>query len=757
VNQDTWELLGDLRNADRIRQGDHNDPHSVLGPHVAVVGGVPGVVVRAYHPHAVAMSCSVDGEDAKEMLPLGGGMFGVFLPGRTLPFRYQLVFHMPSGGAYERHDAYSFPPIVGEIDLYLFGEGTHRRIWEVMGAHPREIDGVKGTSFTVWAPNARRVSVIGDFDSWDGRVFPMRMWGNSGVWEVFIPGVGVGALYKYEIMTREGAVRTKTDPYAQAMELPPAGASCVTRPSHVWADEDWMVKRRQQDLTRSPMSIYELHLGSWARVPEEGNRSLSYREIAPKLAAHVKRLGFTHVELMPVAEHAYYASWGYQVTGYYAPTSRYGLPDDFRYFVDYMHQQGIGVIIDWVPAHFPRDDFALRRFDGSALYEHDDPRRGEHPDWGTLIFNYARPQVRNFLVGNALYWLKEYHIDGLRVDAVASMLYLDYSRRAGHWLPNRHGGVENLEAIAFIRALNQIVQEETAGAFTVAEESTAWFGVTKRPDEGGLGFTFKWNMGWMNDTLRYFAKDPVHRKYHQDELTFCMLYEYSERFINPVSHDEVVHGKGALIEKMCGDWWRRLANYRLFLAYQYTRPGKKLLFMGVEVAPHREWSHDSSIDWHLGEDQYRKELALFLAELGQMYHVCPAFWERDPDPEGFAWIDCSDKDNSVLAYVRHGRDGHAIVVLNMTPVPHDEYRIGAPMAGRYLERLNSDDRRFGGSDYPSRKIINTENVPMHRRAQSMVLTLPPLGALVLVPVPLALQVDLGTKTDTALSVALAPH
>jgi 1,4-alpha-glucan branching enzyme len=570
--------------------------------------------------------------------------------------------------------------------------------------------------------------------------------GGSGVWELFIPGVGVGALYKFEIKTREGALRVKTDPYAYAMELPPAQASAVTTALHTWQDEAWMKERESRDLLRSSVNIYEVHLGSWARVPEEGNRSLSYREIAHRLAAHVKRFGFTHVELMPVAEHAFYASWGYQVTGYFAPTSRYGHPDDFRYFVDVLHQNGIGVIIDWVPAHFPRDDFALRRFDGTAVYEHEDPRRGEHPDWGTLIFNYARPEVKNFLVANALYWLKEYHIDGLRVDAVASMLYLDYSRRSGDWVPNQHGGVENIEAISFVRGVNQTIKEEVPGAFTVAEESTSWFGVTRAPHVGGLGFTFKWNMGWMHDTLQYFMKDPVHRKYHQDELTFSMIYEHSERFINSLSHDEVVHGKRNLLEKMPGDWWQKFANLRLLLLYQYTRPGKQLLFMGTEVAQQREWNHDSSVDWHLADDPRHREFMGFMEELGRLYLGYAAFWERDPDHEGFEWIDCSDKENSVLAYVRRSYQGHVVVVLNLTPVPRHNYRIGAPAPGRYLEQLSSDDRRYGGSGYRTPAVVETEDVPMHGRSQSMVLTLPPVGGLVLVPEPKAKE-GIGESQD----------
>jgi 1,4-alpha-glucan branching enzyme len=619
------------------------------------------------------------------------------------------------------------------MDLYLFGEGNHRRLWQVLGAHPRVVDGVEGVSFAVWAPNARRVSVVGEFCAWDGRRLPLRPLESSGIWERFVPGVSEGALYKYELETREGALRLKADPVGQLMELPPATASRVYRSRFEWSDGAWLEQRSKADAAREPLAVYEVHLGSWARVPEEGNRWLSYREIAPRLVEHVKRLGFTHIELLPVAEHAFYGSWGYQVTGYFAPTVRYGEPDDLRFLVDTCHQNGIGVILDWVPAHFPRDDFALRRFDGTALYEHEDARRGEHPDWGTLIFNYGRHEVSNFLLANALYWLKEFHIDGLRVDAVASMLYLDYSRRSGEWVPNRYGGRENLEAIDFLRAVNSIVREEAPYAITVAEESTAWGGVTRPAAEGGLGFHFKWNMGWMHDTLSYFSKDPVHRSHHQDRLTFAMLYENTERFINAISHDEVVHGKGSLLHKMPGDPWQKFANLRLLLAYQYTRPGKKLLFMGTEIAPDGEWSHEASLDWHLFDDPARRGLEAFLEELGRLYHATPCLWRSDPDPQGFEWIDCSDQAQSVISYVRRDAESHVVVVLNLTPVPRDDYRIGAPVAGAYVERLSSDAAAWGGSAYPTQSRVETESVPCHGRDQSLRLRLPPLGALVLAP------------------------
>jgi 1,4-alpha-glucan branching enzyme len=737
MDHDTLELIGDYQNVERIRNGEHRDPHSVLGAHEAVVHGEKGVVVRAYHPGASGVFCVMPGLKPQHMHNLGGGFFAAFLIGEKLPLKYKLKFCFADGTFQEREDPYKFLPTVGELDLHLFAQGDHRKLWEVFGAHPKTLDGVEGTAFVVWAPSARRVSVVGDFCMWDARVYPMRSLGNSGVWELFIPGIGVGALYKYEIKTREGALRLKTDPMAYAMELPPAQASCVTQATHKWKDDAWLSQRAKRDLMREPINIYEVHLGSWKRVPNEGNRSLTYREAAPALAEHMKKYGFNYIELMPLAEHAFYPSWGYQVTGYFAPTARYGTPDDLRWFVDYMHQQGIGVIMDWVPAHFPKDDFALRRFDGTALYEHEDPRQGEHPDWGTLIFNYGRSEVKAFLLANALYWIKEFHIDALRVDAVASMLYLDYSRRYNDWVPNQYGGRENIPAIEFLKHVNSVVKEEVPGAFTIAEESTAWFGVTRPTSEGGLGFTFKWNMGWMHDTLVYFSKDPIHRKYHQDQLTFSMIYEYSERFINSLSHDEVVHGKRHLIEKLPGDWWQRQANFRLLLTYQYTRPGKKLLFMGTEVAQHAEWNHDGAVDWHLAEDEHRKKLDVFLRELGALYHELPAFWERDLEPSGFEWIDCSDRENSVIAFARWGNDSHVVVVMNMTPVPREEYRIGVPAAGRYIERLCSDDPRYGGSNFETRKTLDTEEIPFHGRAQSLSLRLAPLGAIVLTHEPVA--------------------
>jgi 1,4-alpha-glucan branching enzyme len=716
----------------RLIAGEHTDPHHVLGAHAATVNGAGGVMVRAMHPDAVAAECILSNGDPVPMEPIAAGIFAVFLPGATLPLRYRLRLRFASGATVERDDPYRFLPTVGELDLHLFNEGTHRRVYQALGAHARTVDGVAGTSFAVWAPNARRVSVIGDFNAWDGRVFPMRSLGASGVFELFVPGVRPGALYKYEILTPAHALRVKTDPFAFAMELPPDTASrVVSSGMYDWGDDAWRTARVRRDPVREPMLIYETHLGSWARGPEEHDRPLTYREIAPRLVQHVKELGFTHIELLPIMEHPFTGSWGYQVTGYYAPTARYGTPDDFRFFVDTCHQAGIGVLLDWVPAHFPRDDFALRRFDGTALFEHEDPRLGEHPDWGTLIFNYDRNEVRNFLIANAVYWLEEFHLDGLRVDAVASMLYLDYSRRPGEWLRNRYGGRENLGAIDFLRAMNVTVATESPGAITVAEESTAWPGVTKPVADGGLGFTFKWNMGWMHDTLQYFALDPIHRSFHHNDLTFAMLYEYSERFIMPLSHDEVVHMKRSLLDRMPGDVWQKFANLRLLLLYLYMRPGKKLLFMGTELAPWDEWNHDVSLDWRLLGDPMRAGFSRFLRELGALYHAQPPLWRDDAEPAGFQWIDVEDRANSVLSWVRRAGEEHVVVALNLTPVPRENYRIGAPQAGTYVELLSSDATRFGGSEVQTLAEVHTEDAPFHGYPQSMRLVLPPLGGVVL--------------------------
>ncbi|MEP6492019.1 MAG: 1,4-alpha-glucan branching protein GlgB [bacterium] len=722
---------------DRLLNGDHSAPHAILGAHPATVAAESGVIIRALVPNATSVQCRFD--DGRVVLlereAVGlSDLFGAFVAGASLPLRYDFHIAFVDGHAWDRGDPYRFLPTLGDVDLHLFNEGTHRKLWTKLGAHVRTMDGVTGVSFAVWAPNARRVSVVGDFCSWDGRIFPMRVMGSSGVWEIFIPDLPPETLYKFELLTREGMIRVKTDPFAAKMEQFPGTAAIVqSEDQYSWNDEAWIAARRDLDPVRAPMSIYEVHLGSWARVPEEGNRMLTYREIAPRLADHVTSLGFTHIELMPIMEHPFYGSWGYQVSGYYAPTSRYGTPDDFRFFVDTLHQRGISVLLDWVPAHFPKDDYALRRFDGTPLFEHEDPRLAEHPDWGTLIFNYGRAEVRNFLVANALYWIDEFHIDGLRVDAVASMLYLDYSRKAGQWMRNQYGGRENLDAIVFLKQFNQSIRDEHPGAITIAEESTAWPGVTTPVSDGGLGFTFKWNMGWMHDTLSYFALDPIHRRFHHDQLTFAMLYEYSERFIMPLSHDEVVHLKGSLLNKMPGDEWQKLANLRLLLAYMFTRPGKKLLFMGTELAPWREWNHDTSLDWHLRDVPNRAALAKYVNVLATMYKAKPAFWRDDASWEGFGWIDVADRNNSVLSYVRRAGDAHAVVALNLTPLPREHYRIGVPSEGWYERLLSSDDHQWGGSGASDVAGVMSEAIPYHGYTHSIATTLPPLGALIFAP------------------------
>jgi 1,4-alpha-glucan branching enzyme len=722
----------DPRELAQLAAGTHADPHHLLGAHP--LDG--GVVIRALHPDAVSAECLLEDGRAVAMAPQGkSGVFAVVLEGRTLPLRYRFRFRFAGGGVWEQDDPYRFLPSVGDVDIYLISEGTHRALWRVLGAHPRQLDGVDGTGFAVWAPNARGVSVVGDFCRWDERRLPMRRLGGSGVFELFVPGVAPGALYKFHILGPNHELRLKADPFARAAELPPGTASRVTASSYQWGDAEWQTRQAGRDPARAPMAIYEVHLGSWARILEEGHRSLTYREIAPRLIEHVRRLGFTHVEFLPLAEHPFTGSWGYQVSAYFAPTARYGTPDDLRFLIDTLHTAGIGVILDWVPAHFPKDDFALRRFDGTALYEHEDPRRGEHPEWGTLIFNYGRREVRNFLVANALYWLEEFHVDGLRVDAVASMLYLDYSRKEGQWVPNRHGGREDLDAVDFLRELNGVIAAEQPGCFTVAEESTSWPGVTAPVEQGGLGFTYKWNMGWMHDTLNYFALDPVHRRFHHEWLTFAMMYEYSERFITPLSHDEVVHGKGTLLAKMPGDLWQRFANLRALLAYQYTRPGKPLLFMGAELGSLREWNHDSSLDWHLGEAPLNAGLLRFLADLGRLYRERPEFWREDPDYSGFQWLDADDRDHSVYAYLRRDGGRSVVVLLNLTPVPRPGYQAGAPAEGRWSLLLSSDAPQYGGSGYGLVEDVRAVPIPWQHQPASLRVDLPPLGAVVLAHEP----------------------
>jgi 1,4-alpha-glucan branching enzyme len=632
-------------------------------------------------------------------------------------------------------DPYSFLPTLGELDIHLVMEGRHEQLYERLGAHVREIDGVTGTAFAVWAPNARSVSVVGDFNSWDGRLHPMRSLGSSGIWELFVPGVDSGQKYKYEIRAQDGRLRIKADPVAFATEMPPANASVVYRSRHEWADEEWLQARAQKDWLREPVSIYEVHLGSWRRNPLEDNRALSYLELADELAAYVTDLGFTHVELMPVMEHPFSGSWGYQVTGYFAPTSRFGSPDDYRCFVDRLHRNGVGVILDWVPAHFPRDDWALAQFDGTSLYEHSDPRIGAHPDWGTLIFNLSRNEVRNFLLSNALYWLREQHGDALRVDAVASMLYLDYSRKAGEWLPNMFGGRENLEAVDFIKLMNETVYGREGGIFTAAEESTAWPGVSRPTYLGGLGFGFKWNMGWMHDTLLYFQKDPVYRRFHHHTLTFSLMYAFSENFVLPLSHDEVVHGKRSLLDKMPGDRWQKFANLRSLYAYMWAHPGKKLLFMGGELGEWEEWNYDGSLHWNLLEYAEHQGVQSLIRDLNRVYRSEPAMYEVDFDPRGFRWLEANDAANNVLAFARLDEQGErpVVCVLNLSPVPRYEYRVGMPKCCRWRELLNTDSAFYGGTGVGNMGGVEAEPVPWHDQPFSAQLTLPPLGAVWLVP------------------------
>ncbi|MGA2683920.1 MAG: 1,4-alpha-glucan branching protein GlgB [Verrucomicrobiota bacterium] len=652
-------------------------------------------------------------------------------------YAYDLVITTHQGHPRRTRDAFSFLPTLGESDLFLFGKGDERRIYEKLGAQLRTIDGVPGVSFAVWAPNAQRLSVVGDFNHWDGRFHPMRLLGASGVWEIFVPGVGEGAHYKFEIRDAHGKISLKTDPYGFFFEVAPKNAAIVwNNEKFEWTDDVWMTRRREsRDAElRSPVSIYEVHPGSWRK--KGIGESFSYRELAAPLVEYVLRMGFTHVELLPPAEHAFYPSWGYQVTGFYAPTSRFGTPDDFQFLVNALHESGIGLIIDWVPAHFPRDDWALARFDGTALYEHEDPRKGAHQDWGTLIFNYGRHEVNNFLVANALFWCHRFHVDGLRVDAVASMLYLDYSRKPGEWIPNQFGGRENIEAIEFLKKFNHIAHTEFPGLMTIAEESTAWPLVTRPPYLGGLGFSFKWNMGWMHDTLGYFSREPIHRKYHQNDLTFAMLYHHHENFILPLSHDEVVHGKGSLIGRMPGDDWQKFANLRALLAYQWLFPGKKLLFMGGEFGQRAEWNENSQLDWWLLDaGPYHRGLQQFVADLNKFYLATPGLWQSDYDPGGFYWIDCTDRDNSVLSFVRQTADGsdQLAVILNLTPVLREKYRVGLPRAGKWREILNSDAAVYGGSNQGNLGGVSAEKIPCHNQSCSAVFRLPPLGILVLQP------------------------
>ncbi len=711
----------------RLLEARHHDPFEILGPHVEG----DRACLRVLRPGVREIRI---GENGPRLERLGDtDLFQWEGPAAELPARYRLVWTDSQGERHEGYDPYAFDTQIPDYDLYLFGEGRHWHVHRILGANPWEADGVPGTLFAVWAPNAERVSVVGDFNHWDGRVHPMRNRGQSGVWELFLPELPAGSLYKFEIRNRDtGAVLVKTDPYGKQFELRPATAAIVRgRETWDWQDEEWMSARPGRDWLHTPCSIYEVHLGSWQR--DENGDFLDYRELAHRLVDYVLETGFTHIELLPITEHPLDASWGYQTTGYYAPTSRFGNPDDFRYFVDYCHRHGIGVLLDWVPAHFPKDDFALARFDGTALYEHEDPRRGEHRDWGTLIYNFGRNEVKNFLLASALYWLEEYHIDGLRVDAVASMLYLDYSRDPHDWVPNIHGGNENLEAIAFLRELNTVTHAEQPGTIVVAEESTAWPQVTRPVNIGGLGFSMKWNMGWMHDTLSYMQHDPIHRRYHHDQLTFGLLYLFTENFVLPFSHDEVVHGKGSMLGKMPGDEWQRFANLRLLYTYQFTYPGKKLLFMGCEFGQGSEWNFDGTLDWYVLQYPFHQGMKNLIGDLNRIYRETPALFEHEFEPDGFAWIDCHDSDQSVLSYLRRAGTEVRAVVLNFTPVPREGYRIGVPYPGPWREVFNSDSEYYGGSNVGNGAGLMAEEVPWMGYPHSLILTVPPLAGVILEP------------------------
>jgi 1,4-alpha-glucan branching enzyme len=712
---------------------NHRSPHQLLGMHP--LGDGAGVVVRAFVPGAAKVEIQPVHEKEMPALTLqrihDSGLFEGVINSAKRVYAYDLVITDPRKQTRRTRDPYSFLPTLGESDLYLFGKGDERRIYEKLGAQLRTIDGVPGTSFAVWAPNAQRVSVVGDFNQWDGRAHSMRSLGPSGVWEIFVPGVGEGAHYKFEIRNLHGHIGLKTDPFGFFFEKAPKNAAIVwsTR-KFQWTDDAWLKNRSQRDALRSPMSIYEVHLGSWRK--KSGHESPGYRELAEPLSQYLRKMGFTHVEFLPVAEHAFYPSWGYQVTGFYAPTSRYGTPEDFQFLINALHRAGIGVIVDWVPAHFPRDDWALAHFDGTALFEHEDPRKGAHQDWGTLIFNYGRHEVSNFLTANALFWCDQFHIDGLRVDAVASMLYLDYSRKEGEWLPNQYGGRENLEAIEFLRKFNHITHVEFPGVVTIAEESTAWPQVTRPPYLGGLGFSFKWNMGWMHDTLTYFSHNPIHRRYHQNDLTFAMLYHHHENFILPLSHDEVVHGKRSLLGRMPGDDWQRFANLRALLAYQWLFPGKKLLFMGCEIGQSAEWNANGELDWWLLDaGSYHRGLQQLVADLNTVYAAEPGLWQADYDYAGFYWVDCLDQDNSVLSFVRQNTDQSSVltVILNLTPVPRQSYRIGLPRPGKWREVLNTDAAIYGGSNLGNLGGVFSEEQKWHNQSCSAEFTLPPLSVV----------------------------
>jgi 1,4-alpha-glucan branching enzyme len=732
------QTTADLNDVIRVLKADHNDPFVVLGAHKIIIQDKPCVAIRSYHPEASAIEViHEDSGQSFEMTMLhDAGFFEVVFSNCTEIFNYRLRLHYWAGHSIELHDPYSFLPYYTDFDLHLFGEGSNYRIYEKMGAHPYVFNNVSGVYFSVWAPAARRVSVIGEFNQWDGRRHQMRILGSSGIWELFIPGLSEGDHYKFEIKSIDNFNLYKADPFAFKSELRPRTASVVyDYDKYSWNDEEWMKDRAEINWAEQPILIYELHLGSWLRQWDEENRWITYEEMAEKIIPYIKHMGYTHIEILPVSEHPFDGSWGYQVTGYFAPTSRFGSPDGFKYFVDRCHQEGIGIIVDWVPAHFPKDSHALGRFDGTCVYEHADPRQGEHQDWGTFIFNYGRHEVKNFLISNAVYWFEKYHIDGLRIDAVASMLYLDYSRKEGEWIPNKYGGRENLEAIEFIKQLNDTVYSYVKGAIMIAEESTAWPMVSRPVYIGGLGFGFKWNMGWMNDILSYFKEDPIYRKYHHGKLTFALWYAFTENFVLSISHDEVVHGKGSLINKMPGSVWQKFANLRLFFAYMYAHPGKKLHFMGGEIAQWKEWNHDSSLDWGVLKHQEHKHFHEYMRELNHFYVGNATLWEVDFDSKGFEWIDFSDGENSVLSFIRYGKKklDYTVCVFNFTPIPRINYKIGVPHPVFYKEIFNSDAEMFGGANYGNLGGVYAGNECRHNHYHSIDVTIPPFGAIFFKP------------------------
>jgi 1,4-alpha-glucan branching enzyme len=734
---------------DAVIIGRNSDPFAVLGPHAVETAAGRRWVIRSFHPGAISAAIHFTGAQAQSQPTVEAtklrpeGFFEAALPeyqkDRPSAASYRLEYKFAAGAKYETYDTYAFPFLLSEFDLYLMGEGRHYDTYNKLGAHLHTVEGVKGANFAVWAPSAQRVSLVGDFNHWDGRIHPMRARGSSGVWELFVPELAEGAIYKYEIIGPNGnMIPLKADPYAFRAELRPATGSIVTNLDiYKWNDSAWTTQRAHTNWFDKAVSIYEVHLGAWRRVPEENDRWLTYRELGDQLIPYVKELGYTHIELLPIMEHPFDGSWGYQTIGYFAATSRYGSPAEFMEFIDRCHQAGIGILLDWTPAHFPRDTHGLAEFDGTHLYEHSDPRQGAHPDWGTLVYNYARNEVQNYLISNALFWLDKYHIDGLRVDAVASMLYLDYSRKPGEWVPNQFGGRENLPAIAFLRRLNEVAYERFPGLLTIAEESTAWPSVSRPTYLGGLGFSFKWNMGWMNDTLAYFSQDPIHRKYHQNKLTFSLLYAFTENFVLPFSHDEVVHGKNSLLNKMPGDAWQQFANLRLLYAYQYGHPGKKLLFMGQEFAQRSEFSEARSLEWHVLKHDSHRGIQHLVADLNKLYSAEPALHEIDFEWHGFEWLDCNDADNSVFSFMRRGKNPQDlfVVVMNATPVVRPNYRIGVPQPGFYQEALNTDSAVYGGSNVGNMGGAQSAPIPQMGRPHSITLILPPLAATFLKLLP----------------------